>query len=294
MKRFFSLFAGFCLCAWANQGLAAAPVKVGLSDVIATVEKSFKPVGNGAAPISNFAANFFQRTTLAKGQEMRAEGQMTVRLPDERSPLMYRFEYFRPAAQEIVSNGNILWIYHPENREVILSDISFLNQRNNLGPNSDRSINFLYGLSRISKDFQIAFASGMYDSVGNYVLELTPRRAMLSTRRMLIVVDRDSVLAYVSGKTPLNASNSAPSPRTQGPSPQPRSPFGTQPTFGAVTLNSDPFPILSTTIYDQQGNSTTMELTNIQVNSHMPDNTFNFIVPGGVQIIRPSEQNLPH
>lgn len=294
MKRFFSLLAVLCMSVWTNHALAAAPVNVGLSDVIATVEKSFRPVGNGAAPISTFEANFFQRTKLVKGEEMRAEGQMSVKLPDGRSPLMYRFEYFRPAAQEIVSNGNVLWIYHPENREVILSDISFLNQRNSLGPDSDRPVNFLYGLSRISRDFQISFASGMYDSAGNYVLELTPRRAMLNTRRMLMVVNRENVLAYANDKTSLNASNSAPSPRTQGPHPQPRNPLGAQPNFGAVTLNSDPFPILSTTTYDQKGNSTTMELTNIQVNSRIPENTFNFIVPGGVQIIRPSEQNLPH
>ncbi len=281
----------------------AAQINIGLSDVIATVEKSFRPTAtsggapfqnvNQAPPVSDFSANFFQRTFLVREQrEMRADGQMSVKLPSGTNPLMYRFEYFRPAQQEIISNGRTLWIYHPENREVIMGDVSFL--YNSFKPAWDqgsRSINLLDGLGTISRDFQINFASGMYDPAGNYVLELNPRRSMLNTRRILLVVNRESVLAYTSGKTPLTPGSSLPSPRTQGTLPQPRSPFGTPPPFGPV--GSDPFPVLSTTVYDHEGNSTTIELSNIQVNSRIPDMTFSFVVPGNVQVIRPSEQNLP-
>lgn len=295
MKRLTTLLAGFLLLLAFAPPLAGAAVpgqvNVGLNDVIATVEKSFRQVNGGAPPISDFAANFFQRTVLAKDQrELRAEGQMSVKLPTGSSPLKFRFEYFRPLQQDIISDGAKLWIYHPDNREVILSDVSFLYERMSFAPR-DRSINFLEGLDRISRDFQINFAPGMYDSAGNYVLELTPRRAMLNTRRMLLVVNRESVMAYVRGATPLSTPGSVPSTRLQSAAPQPRDPFGSLPAFGGT--KSDTFPILSTTVYDHEGNTVTMELLNVQVNGRIPDFVFNFIIPGGVQIVRPSEQNIP-
>lgn len=277
MNRFFTLLTCLLFCLWIGQAFASSPVNVGLNDVINTVEKSFRPDSTGLAPISDMTTDFFQITTLAKDRrELRGDGRMSVKLASSSSPLMFRFEYFRPYNQEIVSDGKVLWIYHPENREVILSDVSFLYNRNSFDPDRDRAVNFLQGLGRISKDFQINFAPGMYDIAGNYVLELTPRRAMINTRRILIVVNRESVLTYINGK------------KTSTGIPQ---------QFGAKTpqsaLQSDPFPILSTTIDDQEGNSTTMEFNNIRINNRLPQSMFTFIVPAGVQIIRPSEQNLP-
>lgn len=277
MKRYIALLTSLLLCLWANLAFAASQVNVGLNDVIATVEKSFKPDNSGSAPISDMTADFFQSTTMAKDRrELRADGHMSVKLASSSSPLMYRFEYFRPYNQEIVSNGNILWIYHPENREVILSDVSFLYNHLSFDPDRDRAFNFLQGLGRISKDFQINFAPGMYDMAGNYVLELTPRRAMINTRRILLVVSRDTVLTYINNKKPQSSNSQQ---------------FGTRPPQNA--LQPDPFPILSTTVDDQEGNTTTMEFSNIRINNRLPQSIFNFIVPAGVQIIKPSEQNLP-
>lgn len=274
----------------------AQQIKVGLNDVIATVEKSFKAGSNGQAPVSDFTADFFQRTLLANdNREMRGDGVASVRLATANSPLMFRFQYYRPYQQEIVSNGNSLWIYHPENREVILSDVSFNFNRPGFNPERDRAVNFLQGLGRISKDFQINFAGSMYDSVGNYVLELNPRRAMLNTRRILVVVNRDSVLAYTTGATPLVKGPEPPlKPRVLPPTP--RSPFGSTAQFGnlpPVGGPSDPFPLLSTTVEDQDGNSTTMEFSNIRINSRLPDSSFSFIIPAGVQTVKPSEHNQP-
>jgi outer membrane lipoprotein-sorting protein len=274
---------------------AAQQINVGLNDVIATVEKSFKAASNGQAPISDFTADFLQRTLLAKGnREMRGDGVVSARLATASSPLMFRFQYYRPNEQEIVSDGNSLWIYHPENREVILSDVSFNFNRPGFNPERDRAVNFLQGLGRISKDFQINFASGMYDAAGNYVLELHPRRAMLNTRRILLVVNRDSVLAYVTGVNPLTKGAAPTPPLSRTPQPAPRPPFGTPAPFASMPafgVTSDPFPLLSTTVEDQEGNSTTMEFANVKINSRLSETAFSFMIPPGVQVVKPSEQN---
>lgn len=289
MKRRITLLVALLFSCLPVAAHTAPQVKVGLNDVIATIEKSFKAGSNGQAPVSDFTADFFQRTLLAKeGREMRSDGVVSVRLATAISPLMFRFEYYRPYPQEIVSNGNFLWIYHPDNREVILSDVS-INNRRGFNPDRDRAVNFLQGLGRISKDFQINFASGMYDVAGNYVLELNPRHAMLNTRRILLVVSRDSVISYVTGATPLtNGPAPAPTTKTRTLPPTPRTPFDVigAPAFGTT---SDPFPLLSSTVEDQMGNSTTMEFANIKINSRLSETDFTFQIPAGVEVIKPND-----
>lgn len=292
------LLAGFLLMAISGTCQAAQQITVGLRDVIATVETAFKADRTGQLPISDFTADFFQRTQLAReGRELRGDGQILVKLATANSPLMYRFEYFRPYQQEIVSDGTTLWIYHPENREVIQSDVSFLYNRPGFNPDRDRAVNFLQGIGRISKDFQINFAAGMNDAAGNYILELNPRHAMLSIRRILLVVNRDSVLSQVTG------TNSPPGPPAVQQAPSRALPLPARPTLGTSAQfgplppvggrSSEVFPILATTQEDQEGNSTTMEFSNIRINNRLMDSSFSFLIPPGAQVVRPSELNQP-
>jgi outer membrane lipoprotein-sorting protein len=298
MKHRILLLIGLLFSCATTVSYAAQQVNVGLNDVIATVEKSFKAGSNGQIPISDFTADFFQRTLMKKEtREMRGDGVVSVRVATASTPLMFRFEYFHPYPQEIVSDGSSQWIFHPENREVILSDVSFLYNRRGFNPDRDSAVNFLQGLGRISKDFHINYASGRIDSAGNYVLELTPRRSMLNTRSILLVVSRDSVLSNVSGPAPLTGGSvSQPAPSSRALPTAPRAPFGTpapfagMPAFGVV---SDPFPLLSTTVEDQEGNSTTIEFANVKINNRLNDKDFSFTVPPGVQVVRPSERNQP-
>jgi outer membrane lipoprotein carrier protein len=57
-------------------------------------------------------------------------------------------------------------------------------------------------------------------------------------------------------------------------------------------LNGRWFPILSTTVYDPNGNSTTIEFSNLRVNFGISDMSFNFIMPAGVQVVRPTGQEM--
>jgi outer membrane lipoprotein-sorting protein len=298
MKCLIAVIAGLALSFVSSPSFSAQQVNVGLNDVIATVEKSFKADSSGQLPVNDFTADFFQRTTLAKERrEMRGDGQVTVKLATSNSPLMYRFAYYRPYQQEIVSDGKSLWIYHPENREVILSDVSSIYNRPGFNPDRDSAVNFLQGLGRISRDFQINFAGGMYDAAGNYILELNPRRAMLNTRRILIAVSRECVLAYVASKNKPSATTTPAPSRPTYQAPTNRPPFGSQPAFASQqpfgAPQSDLFPILSTTVDDQEGNSTTMEFGNIRINTRLSQSEFSFMIPPGVQVVKPSELNQP-
>lgn len=249
------------LSATTAEAATFQPANVGLKDVIDTVEKSYRV-------LTDVTADFFQRSTIVlKGEqrEMRATGEMYVKPPDPNlmSSLEFRFDYYRPTTQQVVCDGRTMWIYLPENRQVIQSDVSFVFNPRDFDPDRNQAVNFLQGLGRFSRDFQVVFASQMQDIDGNYVLECTPRRPMISIQKLYIVVKRDAVLAYVRGNRDISRVTSDP----------------TRPEFA--------FPVLSTTVIDHQGNTTVMEFSNIRPNGRLPDSLFEFSVPADVQVVRP-------
>jgi outer membrane lipoprotein carrier protein len=241
-----------------TTGLAVA-ANVGFNTVVTALETPFKPdITTGLPPLETVTVNFFQKSSIvAKNREMRAEGEAYIKTASGSTPLMFRFDYFRPTRQEIVSDGQLLWMYLPENRQAIRSELSETMPTRGFNPDRERAVNFLQGLGRVSKDFTITFApGGMYDQAGNFVLELRPNRSMASIRRMLVVVHRDAVLAKADPAK-----------------------YPARPEYL--------FPVMATTVYDHQGNSTTIQFSNPRVNMMLPDSLFSFIPPGYVQVVRP-------
>ncbi|NJD90982.1 MAG: outer membrane lipoprotein carrier protein LolA [Geobacter sp.] len=261
MKFTHLLIISLVLAGSSAHALQIPKSNVGLNDVIGVVEKPFQYDRSGRPQIENVRADFFQRSTLAeKKKEYRAEGEMFLQAASSVEPLKFRFDYFRPTRQEVVCDGKTLWVYLPENRQVIQSDVAeFFDPIRNSG---SRGINFLQGLGRISKDFAILFNNPMNDTYGNYILELTPLRSSATIRKLYITVSRESLL-------------DAKGTRPQTNMPQARPP------------ESHLFAILSTTVVDHDGNSTTMEFSNIRINGMMSDMLFNFMPPADAQVVRP-------
>lgn len=236
---------------------------VSLSEVIATVEKPFSLDRSGSPEITTVRADFFQRSTIAeKKKEFRADGQMYLQPATSSGSLKFRFDYYRPTRQEIVCDGRTLWIYLPENKQVIQSDVREFFDPSRSNSVRDRGINFLQGLGRISKDFTIIFNRTINDQAGNYILELTPRRASATIEKLFITVSR-LAMEQRAGTLPQT-----------GLSP-------------ARPQQLSPFPILSTTVVDHEGNSTTMEFSNAVTNSMVSDMLFKFDVPPDAQVVRP-------
>lgn len=243
------------------QVWSAMAAPIGLPQVISAVETPFKPdPGTGLPPLETVTADFFQRSTLAdKQREIRAEGEVFIKFASSISPLMFRFDYFRPTKHEIISDGQLLWTYMPESKQAIRTELTGIFDTTGFDPRRDRAVNFLQGLGRISKDFMVTFAQqGMYDMNGNYVLELRPSRPMATIQRLLIVVKKEAAYYRANpGTTPF------------------------RPEYN--------FPLLATTVYDHQGNATTMEFSNIRVNNMLMESLFTFSPPAYVQIVKPPE-----
>ncbi|MDO3378393.1 LolA family protein [Geoalkalibacter halelectricus] len=256
--RKLSFFVFLCLLWPLSVGAAPRQVEVGLADVIQALESPFQP-GRPDAGIVDFEAEFFQESRiLALDRAQRGRGQVWFKfdraLGDRVPQAKFRWEYRQPTEQEIVSDGRTLWVYLPENNQVIESDIEFA-----LREQPDNPVTFLTGLGNLSRDFSIRWAAPNRDPAGNYILELQPRRTSQLIARLLIVVDQNAVLAFDSDLRPAlrGAQNAV-------------------------------FPILSTTVTDPNGNSTIIEFSSMRVNRGLPDSLFQFIRPADVEVVRPS------
>jgi outer membrane lipoprotein-sorting protein len=252
------------LCSVCTAGALQIPkTTAGLGDVIAAVEAPFRVGSDGNPELTAVEADFFQRSTIAdKKREMRADGRMFLKPATGDLPLKFRFDYYRPTRQEVVCDGRTLWIYLPENHQVIQSDVAeFLDPQIN-DPLRSRGVNFLQGLGRISKDFFITFAERATDLEGNFNLELRPQRSSVMIEKMFITVKRDAVLRRVGGLPKFNAP-------------------------AALPPEQQLFAILATTVVDHDGNSTTMEFSNVRVNEMMSDLTFSFEPPADARLVRP-------
>ncbi|MDT8420870.1 MAG: outer membrane lipoprotein carrier protein LolA [Desulfuromonadales bacterium] len=230
-----------------------------LSDTLQTLESPFKAGAqeNSGGRIHDFQAEFRQASHIASiDRTQRGEGSVRFKfLPDQAAAdgiAMFRWGYREPTVQEIVSDGRTLWFYLPENRQVIESDLSRLQEQQGQNP-----VTFLSGLANLSRDFSVEWAAPDHDAAGNPAMLLKPRLSSQYIDRLEVVVSRRAVEEYTR-------------------------------TGRAGTL----FPILSTAVYDPGGNRTEIYFDKVQVNQYPSAELFRFQPPEGVEVVSPSEQGL--
>lgn len=290
---------GLLLALWAQPAQAA-----GLREVIGALETPFKASTPAEQQIRDYTAEFFQESRIASLDRLqRARGQVSVRFdyrrnrPDQVPMVMFHWEYQEPTTQELISDGKTLWVYLPENNQVIQSDIEMVSKARENDP-----MTFLTGLGNLSRDFLISWAEPNRDADGNYVLDLKPRRTTALLNRMVIVVDRAAVGISTEEAASPNPMPSMeppvrPSRRSDPRSPEPGQPAKRPSPFDASFQERGQyggliFPILSTTVYDPNGNSTTIEFSDLRVNLGLSAGEFNFIRPPGVEVVRPTGKEM--
>ena len=265
---------------------------IALSDVINTLETPFQPGTAAEYRIFDYSAAFSQESKIASLDRLqRANGRVEVafdyrpeRIGRTVPAVKFHWQYDSPTTQRIVSNGKTMWVYLPENSQVIQSDIEQINKTDQNDPMA-----FLTGLGNLSRDFAIDWATPDRDADGNYVLEMTPHRASSLINKLIIIVDRYAVESYQNrGKEePFGDPAIAPPSRENYASGKSSALSGDDQESNALW-----FPILSTAVYDPNGNSTIIEFSNLRINSGIPDTTFDFAIPAGVQVVRPTGKEM--
>lgn len=180
-----------------------------------------------------FRAEFTQTMRVASiGANDESTGTVVFKKPGK-----MRWDFQTPHAQQIMSDGTVLWIYQPEDRQVLKAPFkaAFV---------STTPVSFLLGVGRITDEFR----------PGPDPRGCTPNRL------------------YV-GLTAKNASDDVGSL-----------------AFG---VDRDTFDIVEAAVTDPMGNVTTLAFTNIARNVDIPDATFHFEPPSGVDVITPPGAAMP-
>lgn len=232
----------------------SAATEVSLDDVIKTLEVPFQQHTQEAEKIIDFQAGFTQESRIASINRVQyGEGTVRFRFVSAHSghaPLAkFRWDYQQPTIQEIISDGRLMWVYLPDNKQVIESDISHLDAQQ-----SENPVTFLSALGNLSRDFLIDWGVTQTDEEGNFLLSLKPRKESQLIQRMEVVVNKDAVFEW----------------RNQH-------------------KTGDKFPILSTLVTDQQGNQTLIRFQQIKVNQNLPDHLFTFVKPNDVELVTPEQ-----
>ena len=167
MKRLPILAAVF-LILFSGPGFSAA-AELSVDDIMAGVEARYKGPG--------FSARFFQESTL-KAMDITdtAEGTILIKRPG-----MMRWAYERPDPQLIVTDGEVLWIYRPQDRQVMIGDAPAY-----FG--GGKGAGFLSDVKSVSADFIVTPgpASETY-----HVLKLIPRENRYNVDAIRLYISRE-------------------------------------------------------------------------------------------------------
>lgn len=235
----------------------AAASEVSLDDVIQTLEVPFQQQTQETAKIKDFQAEFSQESHISSiNRVQRGEGSVRFRFvyeaADHAPVAKFRWDYRQPNRQEIISDGHLMWVYLPDNKQVIQSDIRQINDQQGENP-----VTFLSGLGNLSRDFMVDWDLAPTDQEGNFLLMLKPRKESPLIQQMKVVVNKDAVFDWQKQH-----------------------------------ITGEKFPISATVVTDQQGNQTAIMFHKIKVNQNLDNHLFTFNKPDDVEIVTPEQMTF--
>jgi outer membrane lipoprotein carrier protein len=149
----------------------------------ATGQEVLSEIQNRYEKTNDFEANFIQEY-VGKGirQSSRGEGKVYFKKKG-----MMRWDYTVPN-QKLVSDGHKLWYYQPEEKQVLISDVSsVLKERTPLA--------FLAGEGNLSREFNfLNLNESVSQKEDNYVIELVPKETIPTLSKLVLTVDKKSYI----------------------------------------------------------------------------------------------------
>jgi outer membrane lipoprotein carrier protein len=244
-----------CLLLLLSIAGVSSAAEITLDDIVTALETPFKAQTKPSEQIHDFSAKFVQESLVASiGRTQKGEGTVRFKFAaatgQENPVAKFFWEYSKPSVQEIISDGLTMWVYIPENRQVIESDISQINAQQGENP-----VTFLSGLGNLSRDFSINWGTPRETESGGYRLLLKPLKESQLIQQIEIVVSEKAVKSWLKKHK-----------------------------------TGDTFPLLATLVTDANGNRTAIEFREVQVNRKLADQLFSFERPDGVELIDPAEQ----
>ena len=144
-----------------------------------TGQEVLNEIQNRYEKTNDIEANFIQEY-FGKGmrQPNRGEGKVYFKKKG-----MMRWDYTVPN-QKLISDGRHLWHYQPDEKQVLISDVSsVLKEKTPLA--------FLAGEGNLSRDFKLVnLNESVSQKEDNYVVELAPREPIATLSKLTLTVDK--------------------------------------------------------------------------------------------------------
>ncbi len=150
---------------------ADAPLTPALEKILTGIENRYS--GSG------FSADFYQESTIqAMAITDTAKGTLLIKRPG-----MMRWEYQYPEIQIIITNGNKLWVYRPQDHQVMIGKApEFFGDGNGAG--------FLANIRQLRQNFQITKENKA--DAANYSLKLVPLKPSPELAKIYLTVAKET------------------------------------------------------------------------------------------------------
>jgi outer membrane lipoprotein carrier protein len=147
----------------------------------ATGQGVLNEIQNRYEKTNDFEANFIQEYI---GKVMRQPNKGEGKVYFKKKGMM-RWDYTVPT-QKLISDGHTLWYYQPEEKQVLVSDVSrVLKEKTPLA--------FLAGEGNLGRDFKLLnLNESVSQKEDNYVVELAPKEPLATLSKLILTVDKKS------------------------------------------------------------------------------------------------------
>ncbi|MFO7765342.1 MAG: outer membrane lipoprotein carrier protein LolA [Pelovirga sp.] len=185
-------------CVWLLLSApGTVPADDNLETVIAALETPFREETEEKRKVHDFSADFVQLSTVvAIDRQQRGEGRVWFKFQSQPAGMpMFRWDYQLPTEQQVISDGTTLWVYVPENRQVIVSDVEQVEAEY-----GDNPAAFFSSLGDLAANFHITWGPHQRDESGHYRLLLTPRQPSQFFKEIEVIVNQEAVATYQQEK----------------------------------------------------------------------------------------------
>lgn len=159
----------FCVFVVSGSTAIASEKMLSLSEIMDKVEKRYDVV--------DFSSYFVQESTL-KAMDITdvASGSIFVKRPG-----MMRWEYDKPDRQTIITDGKTLWVYKPDDNQVMIGKApSFFGDGKGAG--------FLSDMKLIREQFKVSFEKEKSDH--DYVIKLLPKEPTVGITKIYLAISK--------------------------------------------------------------------------------------------------------
>jgi outer membrane lipoprotein carrier protein len=173
LKKLILLVLGLLLSSTA----AYSGHKESIDTVVGKIQKKYQE-------IADFHADFTQEATVkALNKVQKSDGEVWFKKPGK-----MRWNYYEPFKDEIVSDGNTLWFYNEEDKQVIESALDSVS-------GTETTSTLLSGLGSIKNLYKTSFSdSKEFQSDGNYLIDLRPKVEGEDYNKVTLSINKNTMM----------------------------------------------------------------------------------------------------